>query len=209
MFRVFVFTVLVVASLSGNAVQYDKYGQVINPPKQNTPQQAEHNSSVAGVANVPNRKVVLNEAEFNAMMLTGLKLDQDGQRLLEVSDKIEAFIKPDQLEINAVINLEKLGNVDPVARQSVEKFDSIFPFLNGSSMNVTVYGTPIMRNGNIAIKDDFHLKVGAIPFSNGLLRQLGVDVELANTKELATSPLSISDITLRDGEIELEMLPGY
>ena len=76
-------------------------------------------------------------------------------------------------------------------------------------MNVTVYGTPIMRNGNIAIKDDFHLKVGAIPFSNGLLRQLGVDVELANTKELATSPLSISDITLRDGEIELEMLPGY
>jgi len=175
----------------------------------NKPQQAEHNSSVAGVANVPNRKVVLNEAEFNAMMLTGLKLDQDGQRLLEVSDKIEAFIKPDQLEINAVINLEKLGNVDPVARQSVEKFDRIFPFLNGSSMNVTVYGTPIMRNGNIAIKDDFHLKVGAIPFSNGLLRQLGVDVELANTKELATSPLSISDITLRDGEIELEMLPGY
>ena len=201
MYKVFAFVVLAVASFSGNAVQYDKYGQVIEPPSKNTQQQA-------GSSAVANRKVVLSEAEFNAMMLTGLKLDQDGQKLLEVSDKVEASIKPEHLEINAVINLDKLGNVDPAARQSVEKIDRIFPFLNGSSMNVTVYGTPIMRNGNIAIKDDFHLKVGAIPFSNRLLRQLGVDVELANTKELETSSLSINDITLRNGEIELEMLPG-
>ena len=201
MYKVFAFIVLTVASFSGNAVQYDKYGQVIEPPSKNTQQQA-------GSSAVANRKVVLSEAEFNAMMLTGLKLDQDGQKLLEVSDKVEASIKPEHLEINAVINLDKLGNVDPAARQSVEKIDRIFPFLNGSSMNVTVYGTPIMRNGNIAIKDDFHLKVGAIPFSNRLLRQLGVDVELANTKELETSSLSINDITLRNGEIELEMLPG-
>ena len=151
--------------------------------------------------------VVLNNAEFNAILLASLESHDEGQIIIAISDAIQAFIKKDQLEISAIVNLDKVEKIDPKARESVEKFDRFFPFLNGSRVALTVYGTPVARNGNIAIKDDFHIKVGAIPISNSTLRQLGVDVERANNTDLALDNLSINNIILRDGEIEFSILP--
>jgi hypothetical protein len=74
---------------------------------------------------------------------------------------------------------------------------------------VTVYGTPIVRNGNLAIKDDFHIKVGAIPISTSSLRQLGAKVERANSTDLPIKYLKISNITLTDGQVELAVLPRF
>jgi len=142
-------------------------------------------------------------------MLASLKTDENGQKLLAVSDAVKAFINEGELEISSIINLDKVEKIDPKARKAVEKFDRIFPFLNDSRVAVTLYGTPIARNGNIAIKDDFHIKVGAIPISNSSLRQLGAEVERANTTDLPIKYLSISDITLREGEIELAVLPRF
>ena len=161
------------------------------------------------VGQVLNGKVTFSEVEFNAIMLASLKSDEDGRKLLAVSDGVKAFINDDQLELSAIINLEKVEKIDPKARKAVERLDRIFPFLNNSRVAVTVYGTPIARNGNIAIKDDFHIKVGAIPISNNSLRQLGAKVERANTTDLPIKYLSISDIVLRDGEIELAVLPRF
>ncbi|MFT6723251.1 MAG: hypothetical protein ACJARN_000100, partial [Arenicella sp.] len=148
------------------------------------------------VSQVLNGKVTFSEVEFNAIMLASLQADEDGRQLLAVSDAVKAFINNDQLELNVIINLDKVEKIAPKARTAVEKLDRIFPFLKDSRVAVTVYGTPIVRNGNIAIKDDFHIKVGAIPISNSALRQLGAKVERANTTDLPLKYLSISKITL-------------
>jgi hypothetical protein len=161
------------------------------------------------ITQVLNGKVIFNEVEFNAILLASLKADKDGRKLLEVSDAVKAFINDGELELSAIINLDKVEKIDPKARKAVEKLDRIFPFLNDSRVAVTVFGTPIARNGNIAIKDDFHLKLGAIPISNNSLRQLGAKVERANTTDLPIKYLSVSNIILRDGEIELAVLPRF
>ncbi|MBL4674473.1 MAG: hypothetical protein JKX81_19585 [Arenicella sp.] len=161
------------------------------------------------VEQILNGKVTFNEVEFNAIMLASLKSDEDGQKLLAVSDAVKAFINKDQLELSVIINLDKVEKINPKARKAIEKLDRIFPFLNDSRVAVTVYGTPIVRNGNLAIKDDFHIKVGAIPISNSSLRQLGAKVERANTTDLPLKYLSISKITLIDGQVELAVLPRF
>ena len=161
------------------------------------------------VDQVLNGKVTFSEVEFNAIMLASLKSDEDGQKLLAVSDAVKAFINKDQLELSAIINLDKVEKIDPKARKAVEKLDRIFPFLNDSRVAVTVYGTPIVRNGNLAIKDDFHIKVGAIPISNSSLRQLGAHVERANTIDLPIKYLTVSNITLINGQVELAVLPRF
>jgi len=113
--------------------------------------------------------VAFDETEFNAVFLASLKSNKDGKKLLAVSDAVKAFIHDDEIELTAVINLEKLELVEPKARKAIEKFDRIFPFLNDSRVALTVYGTPVARDGKVAIRDDFHIKVGAIPISNDSL----------------------------------------
>jgi len=161
------------------------------------------------ITDVMDGSVTFDETEFNAILLASLKSDEDGQKLLSVSDAVKAFINKDEIELTAIINLDKLEKVEPKARDAVEKFDRIFPFLNDSRVALTVYGTPVARNGNIAIRDDFHIKVGAIPISNDSLRSLGAKVERANSTDLALKYLSVKSIQLDKKQIELEVLPRF
>ncbi len=163
----------------------------------------------AKFSDVLDGSVAFNETEFNAILLASLKADTDGQKLLSVSDAVKAFIQDDEIELTAIINLDKLEKVEPKAREAVEKFDRIFPFLNDSRVALTVYGTPVARNGNIAIRDDFHIKVGAIPISNESLRALGAQVERANTTDLELKYLALQSINLKKGEIEFGVLPRF
>lgn len=153
--------------------------------------------------------VVFDETEFNAILLASLKSSDDGKKLLSVSDAVKAFLHDDEIELTAIINLDKLEKIEPKAREAVEKFDRIFPFLNDSRVALTVYGTPVARNGNIAIKDDFHIKVGAIPISNASLKSLGAKVERANSTDLPLKYLSVQSIGLLDGQIEFGVLPKF
>lgn len=155
------------------------------------------------VADVMKGKVSLDDVEFNAILLASLKSDPDGRKLLSVSDAVRAFIKDDYIEITAIINLDKLEKVEPKARNVIEKFDRFFPFLNKSRVALTVYATPIARSNKLAIKDDFHINVGAIPISNASLRALGVKVERANRSELAIKYLSVKSVNLVSGKINL------
>lgn len=221
MFRIFAFLVLIIIAVAGYAwysaqslpawfnAETSQQDQVAKALSKKIKQQGITNFLGNKVGQVLNGKVTFSEAEFNAIMLTSLKSDEDGQKLLAVSDAVKAFINKGQLELSAIINLDKVEKIDPKARKAVEKFDRIFPFLNDSRVAVTLYGAPVARNGNIAIKDDFHIKVGAIPISNSALRQLGANVERANSTDLPIKYLSISDIIMRDGEIELSVLPRF
>ena len=152
--------------------------------------------------------VAFDEAEFNVLMLAGLAQDADGQKLLAVSDSIKAYLHEGEIEVNAIISLDKLEKVEPAAREALEQFNQFFLFLDGSKLNITVYGTPVARKGGIAIRDDFHIKVGAIPLSNGALRQLGVDVELANIHEIYIDKLAINSINLKSKTLELGVTPN-
>jgi hypothetical protein len=156
---------------------------------------------------VLNGEVRFDDVEFNAILLSSLKADEDGRKLLSVSDAVRAFIKKDNIEITAIINLDKLEKVEPKARKAVEQFDRLFPFLNDSRVALTVYATPVARKNQLAVKDDFHIKVGAIPISNDSLRALGAKVERANTTELGVKYLSIKSVLLEDGEIILGVVP--
>lgn len=159
------------------------------------------------VGDILSGKLELSETEFNALFLASLKLDQDGRKLLAVSDGVKAIVHDDHIELGAIINLDKVEKIDPKARKSVEKVNRLFPFLSDSRVAVSVFGTPVVRNGRIGIKDDFHIKVGAIPISNDSLRQLGAKVERANTSNLNLRYLTVSSIGLEKGKIILGVVP--
>jgi len=161
------------------------------------------------VADVLGGQLVLSEAEFNAIFLASLKSDDKGRELLAVSDAVKAFLREDEVELTAIINLDKVEATNPKAREAVEKFDRIFPFIDGSRVALSVYGTPVARNGRLAIKDDFHIKVGALPISNETLRGLGVKVEQANTTDLALKYLSIRGIDLQNKQVGFTVRPRF
>jgi len=152
-------------------------------------------------------EVVFSEAEFNALLLASLQLDEDGRRLLQVTDGIHATLNPDQVELSAVFNLDKVEQVSPKARKEVERFDRLFFFLDDSRLALSVYGTPVVRRGKIGIQDDFHIKVGAIPVTNSTLRQLGIEVERANEANLALRLLRLKSVELSNGQIRFAVRP--
>ena len=152
-------------------------------------------------------KVVFNETVFNALLLASLKVDEGGAQLLEVSDGVHAFLREDEVEISAVINLDKVEKVNPQSRKAVEQFDRLFFFLDDSRLAVSVYATPVVRDGFLGIKDDFHIKVGAIPISNSTLKQLGVEVERANESNLALRLLTLSSVELGNESISFGARP--
>lgn len=153
-------------------------------------------------------QIQLNELEFNALLLASLEADDEGRRLLSVSDAVRVFLRPDEVEFSIVVNLEKLEQQEPGSRNKVEKFDRLFPFLQDERVALTVYATPIVSNGMVGVKDDFHIKVGAIPISNGSLRQLKVPVERANSTWLKLKYLNVSSLALTDNGLSLGVRPA-
>jgi len=154
-------------------------------------------------------RVQLSEPEFNAIFMASLKSDEKGRELLAVSDAVRAFLHEGEVELTAIINLDKVEAKNPKAREAVEKFDRIFPFIQDSRVALSVYGTPVARHGRVAIKDDFHIKVGALPISNETLRGFGVEVERANSTDLALKYLSIKSIQLKDREVGFRVQPRF
>lgn len=147
-------------------------------------------------------RVAFNEEEFNALMLASLKSDPDGQRLLKVSDGIRAFLRNGEVEVSAVINLEKLGELEPDVKKAMEKFDRFFWVIEDGRVAVTVFGTPVVRRGGIGVKDTFYVKVGEMELSNETLRSLKVPVEQANQAELSIQYLSLKSVNVKPNQIE-------
>lgn len=152
-------------------------------------------------------RVSFNEDEFNALFLASLKADADGRKLLAVSDGIRTFLRDGEIEVSAVVNLNKLEKVEPKARQAIENFDKLFWIIEDGRIAVTLFGTPVVRRGGIGVKDNFHAKIGEITFSNDTLRSLNVPVERANNEELAIKYLSLTSINVTPDNIQLGVRP--
>ncbi len=152
-------------------------------------------------------RVAFNEEEFNALVLASLKADKDGRRLLTVSDGIRVFLRDGEIEISAVINLNKLGKMEPKVRDAIEKFDRFFWVIEDGRVAVTLFGTPVVRRGGLAVKDTFYAKVGDVEFSNQTLRSLKVPVDEANKNELVIEYLSLKSVNVQSNNIEFGVRP--
>ena len=63
------------------------------------------------VGDILTGKLELSETEFNALFLASLKLNEDGQKLLAVSDGVNAIVHDDHIELGAIINLDKVEEI--------------------------------------------------------------------------------------------------
>ncbi len=154
-------------------------------------------------------EVSFTEAEFNALVLASLQSDPDGRKLLQVSDGVRAILHPNELELSAVINLKKLGDLEPKARDAVQKFDKLFWIIQDDRVAVSVFGQPVIRSGGLGLKDTFRAKVGEMDFSNDTLRSLKVPVEKANQTKLSIDYLTLKSVTVDSSNIHFGVRPKF
>ena len=160
-------------------------------------------------ADVMRGEVVLNEDEFNALLQASLVSHKDGRRLLRVSDVVRARLSPNQLEIGAMINLAKVRQEGPKARKALEEALAVLPFDPGDSVFVAVRGEPTARNGNLGVKQDVSLQLGAVPISAGFLRSLGVETERLERESVPLSLLRIKSVKAEAGQIRFGVSPKF
>lgn len=153
--------------------------------------------------------VAFDEDEFNALLMVSLKADADGRKLLSVSDGVRAFLRDGEIEISAVINMNKLEKVEPKARSFVDKFDKLFWIIEDGRIAVSLYGTPVVRRGGIGVQTDFHVKVGEIAFSNDTLRSLKVPVERAKRTQIAVKYLTLKSVNVKHQKIHFGVQPRF
>ena len=127
--------------------------------------------------------------------------------MLQVSDGVRVFLHENEVELTAIVNLNKLGRVEPRAREALEKFDKVFWIIEDGRVAISLYGTPIVRRAGLGVKDTFRAKVGEIEFSNDTLRQLNVPVEKANDNQLDIRYLSLKSVTVSQTNIEFRVAP--
>jgi hypothetical protein len=160
-------------------------------------------------ADVMTGQITLNEAEFSALFQASLHSSRGGKRLLSVSDGINAKISDDAIELGIVFNLKKISNLDARAKEKVERALDALPLLNESRVFVAIKGVPIARNGELAIGDDYSIKIGSLALSDKFLSGVGVPVDLLTSKGLAISLMTVTSVTINDGQITLEVLPRF
>ena len=161
------------------------------------------------IVDVMKGQLVLSEVEFNALLISGLQSSDDGRRVMAVSDAIKAQLGDGDVEIGAVIDLEKVAQMNDDTRQAVENLSKALPLLNQSKIFLSVTGQPFAHNGEIRFGEDFSVKIGAMPISSKLLAQLGVPVHKASESSLPLKYMSVKSIALRKGEVLLEVQPKF
>jgi len=160
-------------------------------------------------ADVMRGEVVLSEDEFNAVLQASLAGHEDGRRLLRVSDVVRARLSPNELEIGAVINLAKVRREEPKAREAIEEALAVLPFDVGESVFVALRGEPVARNGQLGVKENISVQLGAIPLSAGFLKSLGVPTERIEQESIPLRLLNLKSVQVEQGQIRLGVRPRF
>ena len=160
-------------------------------------------------ADVMNGQLILSESEFNALLLSSLQSSSQGRRVLAVSDAVNAQVRDGQLEVGAVLDLNKVAALDARAREAVQEVKKALPLLDQSKVFLSVSGRPVVRNGEIGFSDQFSIKLGSIPISSALLAKLGVPVHKATESSLPLKYMSVKSIDLLDQQLVLGVVPRF
>ena len=151
-------------------------------------------------------KLILNQDEFNALILTSIAVNADGQKLLAVSDIVRAQIHENGLEIGLVINLKKLK------QQNADKFNDllgVLSILNDERVYLAVTGQPVAKNGELAFADNIAFKIGNLSVSDSLLGSIGISTEQLKQQTLKISYLTIKDVSLEGNNIGMAVRPSF
>ncbi len=154
-------------------------------------------------------KLLLNQDEFNALILTSIAVDKGGQKLLAVSDIVRAQIHENELEIGSVINLEKLKQQND---QNIDEFNDlleILSVLDDERVYLAITGQPVAKNGELAFAENIAFKIGDLSVSDSLLGALGVSIEQLKQQTLKINYLTIKDVSLDENNIGLAVRPSF
>lgn len=160
-------------------------------------------------AQVMNGRLVLDDAEFTALVMASLLKHKNGRRLLSVADSIDARSTESGLQVNTVINLEKLEKADAHSKEALEKITKYLPASADQKLYLSVRGKPIARNGQIALGDDFSISIGTMTLATSTLKQLGLPLHKLSKQSLPLKNLRIKSITTRNGEVEFGVAPRF
>lgn len=154
-------------------------------------------------------KLILNQDEFNALILTSIAADDGGQELLAVSDIVRAQIREDQLEIGSVIDLGKLKQQSSQLADQVNDLVENLPFLNDEKIYLAITGQPVSKGGELALADNTAFKIGNLTISESLLSQLGLSINRLQEQTLKINFLTINDVSIDGENIGLAVRPSF
>lgn len=161
------------------------------------------------ITDVMSGQLALSETEFNALLLSSLQSSTEGRQVLSVSDAVNAQIRDGELEIGAVLDLNKVAAIDARAREAVEEVSRALPLLDQSKIYLSLTGQPIARNGEISFSENFSVKIGSIPISSGMLEKFGVPVYKATQSSLPLKYMTVNSVDLQDEQIVLGVFPKF
>lgn len=143
-----------------------------------------------------NGKLELTEAEFNSLVKVALSLNPDGQKLLAISERIISHYHTDSVEIGAVINLDKVRQIDQNLHQTIQKFKRDYPFMAKKYIYLAVKAKPVAKNGRIVLAQNMAMKLGKLPIPAPLLNLTHIDMEQVQQMSLSIRKLHISDVSV-------------
>ena len=153
-------------------------------------------------------EVVLDEQELNVLLYTKLQKERDGRRLLAVTDGVRAQIKENSIELGAVLNTEKLKNLDEKTRRKVKKYLEKLPVLQGRKIYLAIEGKPVARNGELAIAEGLGLKIGHIPIPGDVLESLGLELSKLKRESVRIRNIRITDVRIDNKRIIASVNPA-
>jgi len=152
-------------------------------------------------------QVTLNEAELNALLYTKLRKEEDGRRLLAITDGVRAQIKNGSVELGAVLNIDKLQQLDAKTRRKVKKYLEKLPVLKGRKIYLAIEGKPVARNGQLAVAEDVTFKIGSIPVPAYMLESLGVRLDKLRNASVRIRNIRITDVKIDNKRIIASVNP--
>lgn len=182
------------ASQSGTFDAIDDISQLIE-------KKGKHKFFEEKLADFLRGHVTLDEEELNALLYTKLQKEKDGRRLLAVTDGVRAQIKGNSVELGAVLDVDKLQQLDAKTRAKINKYLEKLSILKGRKIYLAIEGRPISRSGQLAVADDVTFKIGSIPVPTKILESLGVSLNKLRKESVSVRNIRITDVRIENKQI--------
>lgn len=154
-------------------------------------------------------QLVLNALEFKAILMASLLATPNGRALLSVSDAVNVEFHDERAEIGVIVNLDKVAEQDAELREPVQKLLKSLPLLDNSRVFLAVSGRLLAVNGNLAFDENTSVKIGLVPISNKVLKQLGLPEISLSERSLPLKNLSVKSVSTGRDRISLGILPRF
>lgn len=159
-------------------------------------------------AQVMSGRLVLSDTEFTALVNASLLRHKNGRRLLSVTDSVGARSFQSGLQVNAVVNVDKVEKADPKAKEVLDAITRYVP-VSGQKLYLSVKGEPVARNGQIGFTENVSVTIGTITLPAEYLKQLGVPLHEISKQSLPLKNLRIKSVATRNGEVEFGVTPKF